>query len=65
MRTEAGADSGFGLPAVFLIYVLVWLGLICLPLGTVLVIMERLQIMERLEEHLQRRRDNDRATPRS
>ncbi len=54
MQTEAGADSDFGLPAIFLLYFLVWLSIICLPVGTVLVIMERLQ----------RRRDA-RATPRS
>ena len=45
-----------------LLYFLVWLGIICLPLGAVLVIMERFQIMERLEKYLQSRRDNDRVT---
>jgi len=39
-------------------------GIICLALGTLLVFMERLQILERLEAHLQRRRDNDPAHPR-
>jgi hypothetical protein len=64
MRGEAGVDSGFGPLAAFLLYFLARLGFIGVALGIVLVFMERLQIMERLEEHLQRRRDNDQATPR-
>ena len=63
LRTEAGQSSSFALAAMLLLYFLVWLGIICLPLGAVLVVMERFQIMERLEKYLQRRRDNDRAAP--
>lgn len=62
LQAEAGQSSNFALAAMFLLYFLVWLGIICLPLGAVLVIMERFQTMERLEKYLQSRRDNDRAT---
>jgi hypothetical protein len=53
--TDAGAR--IGLPAVVSLYVLLTLGSVCLALGGVLLIMERLQIMQRLERHLQGRRD--------
>lgn len=62
LRTETGQSSNFALAAMLLLYFLVWLGIICLPLGAVLVIMERFQITERLEKYLQSRRDNDRVT---
>ena len=63
MGSQSGAGSRVGLPAVVCLYFLVYLGIICLALGTLLVFMERLQILERLEAHLQRRRDNDPAAP--
>jgi hypothetical protein len=63
MGSQSGAGWRVGLPAVVCLYFLVFLGTICLALGTVLVFMERLQILERLEAHLQRRRDNGPAAP--
>jgi hypothetical protein len=63
MGSQPGAGSRVGLPAVVCLYFLAYLGVICLALGTVLVFMERLQILERLEAHLLRRRGNDPAAP--
>ena len=59
LRTETGQDSGFAVPAAFLRYALVSLGILCLPLGAILMLMERFKIVERLAEHLQRRRDDN------
>jgi len=56
MRSETGGTSEFALPAALLLSLLVWLGVICIPLGTAAMIMERFKIMEGLEERLERRR---------
>lgn len=58
MGSATDAGSRLGLPAVVSFYVLLTLGGFCLALGGVLMIMERLQIMQRLEQHLQGRRDD-------
>ena len=59
MGSQSGAGSRFGLPAVISLYLLVSLGIFCVALGGVLAMMERLHVMERLERHLQSRRDSD------
>ena len=61
MGSPTDAGSRLGLPAVVSLYVLLVLGVFCLALGGVLIVMERLQIMQRLERHLQDRRDHDPA----
>jgi hypothetical protein len=61
MGSPTDAGSRLGLPAVVSLYVLLVLGVFCLALGGVLIVMERLQIMQRLERRLQDRRDRDTA----
>ena len=58
LETRTGSGSGLGVPASILLYLLVWSGVICVALGAVLMIMERLRVSERLEEHLERRRQS-------
>lgn len=62
MGSPTDAGVRIGLPAVVCLYVLLTLGSICLALGGVLLLMERLQIMQRLERHLQGRRDDNPAS---
>lgn len=62
MGSATAAASPLGLPAVVALYVLLSVGVICVALGGVLRIMERLQIERWLERHLQDRRDGDRAS---
>lgn len=60
LRLSMGTESraGLGVPASVLLYLLIWSGVICVALGTALMIMERLRIGERLEEHLERSRQS-------
>jgi hypothetical protein len=58
MWTQTGGESGFGLPAVLLVYFLVSLGIVGVPLGTALLIMERFRITERFREYLERKRQS-------
>ncbi len=55
---EPGVRPGPGVPVTALLYLLVWSGIMCVALGAALLIMERLRISERLEEHLERRRQS-------
>lgn len=56
MQTESKAGASLGVPVTALLYLLVWSGVMCVALGTALLVMERLRVSERLEQHLERRR---------
>jgi len=60
MGPPTGAASGSAVPASILLYLFVWSGVTCVALGVVLMIMERLRISSRLEDHLERRRQSPR-----
>jgi hypothetical protein len=65
MGSPTDAGSRRGLPAAVALYVLLAIGSICLAVGGVLLVLERLQIPQRLERHLQGRRAASRPSERS
>lgn len=56
MQMQSQAGPSLGVPLTALLYLLIWSGVMCVALGTALLIMERMRINERLEQHLERRR---------